>query len=167
MIGSIRSFLLKDDGEIPNNQLLPVIVYEGVFEDFSVVEETFNRHNWRGSWSGDIYDFHHYHSNVHEVLGVVSGSAVILLGGNAGEKLQISAGDVVLLPAGTGHKKLKSSADFTVIGAYPNGAVYNMNRRKPQDRIHALKEIKNVPIPELDPVFGEGGPLIDKWKSGA
>ncbi|RSK57599.1 cupin domain-containing protein [Bacillus canaveralius] len=160
----VRSFILKDDGEIPNNPELPVIVYEGIFRDNpNGIEATFNRHNWSGNWTGGVYDYHHYHSNTHEVLGVKTGKATILVGGDQGERLELNAGDVVVLPAGTGHKKIESSDDFEVVGAYPAGAGYNLRQRDPGLRAQSLAEIRNVPVPETDPVYGDSGPLLEKW----
>ncbi|WP_053368491.1 cupin domain-containing protein [Bacillus sp. FJAT-27245] len=159
-----QSFFLKDDGQIPNNPDLPVIVYQGVFNDNpNGIEETFNRHKWTGSWSGGIFDYHHYHSNTHEVLGVKSGQATVLLGGDAGERVDLKAGDVILLPAGTGHKLIEGSEDFEVVGAYPEGASPNMKEKDPAGRAQALQEIRNVPVPEKDPVYGDTGPLLRKW----
>ncbi|CEG29314.1 cupin domain-containing protein [Bacillus sp. B-jedd] len=164
MAANERSFFLKDDGQIPNNPELQVIIYEGVFTDNpNGIEETFNRNKWTGSWSGGIFDFHHYHSNAHEVLGVKSGNATVLLGGDTGERVNVSAGDVILLPAGTGHKLIEASEDFEVIGAYPEGMSPNMKERDPAGRAQALQEIRNVPLPETDPVYGETGPLQSKW----
>ncbi|RFU67320.1 hypothetical protein D0469_15630 [Peribacillus saganii] len=162
----VRSFFLNDDGEIPNNEHFPVIVYEGIFSDNpNEIEAAFNRHNWLGSWTGDIYDFHHYHSNAHEVLGVKSGHAIVLFGGDEGETLELKAGDVIVLPAGTGHMKIGSNPDFEVVGAYPEGRSPNLIKRDPGARAQALPEIKNVPVPNTDPVYGESGPLIQKWKN--
>jgi len=156
--------MFRDDGEIPNNPELPVIVYEQIFKDNPEdIESTFNRHEWTGSWSGGVYDYHHYHSNTHEVLGVKNGEATILVGGEEGERLQVKMGDVIVLPVGTGHKKIESSDDFQVVGAYPNGTNPNLRRRDIKSRTQDLAEIKNVPIPNTDPVFGDTGPLLDKW----
>jgi uncharacterized protein YjlB len=160
----VHSFYLKDDGQIPNNPDLPVIVYQGIFNDNpNGIEETFNRHGWTGSWTGDVYDYHHYHSNSHEVLGVKSGEATILLGGDSGERVELKEGDVVVLPAGTGHKKIESSPDFAVVGAYPNGSSYNLREKDPGLRTQAVQEIRNVPVPQKDPVYGDEGPLLHKW----
>jgi len=163
MEGQVQSFFLKDRGDIPNNQDLPVIYYQGVFNDGLDLESSFARHNWTNSWTGDIFDFHHYHSNSHEVLGVKSGKATVLLGGDDGERLELDAGDVVVLPAGTGHMKLESTDDFEVVGAYPGGKSHNLRKRDPQERAESLDEIRNVPIPDMDPVYGEDGPLLHKW----
>lgn len=163
MGAQVRSFFLNDAGDIPNNPDLPVIVYQGVFEDKLNIEAQFEKHNWTGTWTGDVYDYHHYHTNTHEVLGVKNGRATLLVGGDEGERLELKAGDVVVLPVGTGHKKLESSEDFSVIGAYPNGTTPNLKGKNPGARAQAIPQIKNVPVPETDPVYGESGPLLEKW----
>ncbi|MDQ0246983.1 uncharacterized protein YjlB [Bacillus fengqiuensis] len=161
----VKSFFLKDDGEIPNNPEFPVIVYEGIFNhNPNEIEAVFNRHHWSGSWTGGVFDYHHYHSNAHEVLGVKSGNAIILVGGEEGKRIELKVGDVVVLPAGTGHKRVESSEDFEVVGAYPEGSRYNMRKRDPGIRAQALAEIRSVPVPETDPVYGEEGPLLQKWR---
>ncbi|MEH6988203.1 cupin domain-containing protein [Cytobacillus firmus] len=165
MKGGIQTILLDDDGQIPNNQDLPVIIYKAVFKEQPVqIEAAFNRHQWTGSWMDGVYDYHHYHSNTHEVLGVKAGQATVLIGGDQGERLDISQGDVILLPAGTGHKKIESSPDFEVVGAYPGGTSPNMKKKDPSDRVQALAEINNVPVPQMDPVYGEEGPMLAEWR---
>ncbi|MBO2944612.1 cupin domain-containing protein [Paenibacillus sp. F411] len=160
----IQSFYVHDDGEVPNHPELPVMVYKGVFQDGALsMEAAFKRHGWSGSWSGGIYEEHHYHSNTHEVLGVKAGSATVLVGGDAGQRLELLEGDVLVIPAGVAHKKLESSFDFEVTGAYPNGASPNLRKRDPAQRAQSISEIQNVPIPDQDPVFGEEGPLLHKW----
>ena len=159
----VRSIFLNDAGDIPNNPDLPVIVYQGVLEDNLNIEAQFEQHNWTGTWTGDVYGYHHYHTNTHEVLGVKSGKATVLLGGDGGERLAIKAGDVVVLPAGTGHKKIDSTEDFTVVGAYPNGTAPDLKKKDPGVRAQVLSQIKNVPVPGTDPVYGERGPLLEKW----
>jgi hypothetical protein len=52
-----------------------------------------------------IYSFHHLHSTAHEVLGIVAGSAAVILGGPGGRRFDVRRGDVLVLPAG----KMRSS----------------------------------------------------------
>lgn len=165
---NIFSFQFKDDGEIPNNAKLPVIVYAGIFMDNpDGIEPVFNRHGWTNSWTNGVFDYHHYHTNTHEVLGVKSGTAVVLIGGERGERLDLKIGDVIVLPAGTGHKRLSQSPDFSVVGAYPDGKSPNLKKRDSSGRTRSLNEIRNVPVPETDPVFGSEGPLLQQWKAAA
>lgn len=158
-------FDFQDDGTIPNNPSLSVILYKGVFKNTPErIEKTFNNNGWTNSWTGGVFDYHHYHSNTHEVLGVRSGSATLQLGGEQGQAVEVSAGDVALLPAGTGHKKLESSRDFRIVGAYPGGIQQNLKTGKPGERPYVLEDIQNAPLPKTDPVFGDKGPAIEKWK---
>lgn len=160
----ISTLLLKDDGVIPNNPKLPVVVYIGAMkENPGDTESVFNGNNWRNSWVNGVFGYHHYHSNTHEVLGVISGSAVLQLGGDNGEKLGVKSGDVLVLPAGTGHKRLASSVDFSVAGAYPEGMSYNLQTGKAGERPRVLEEIAGVPLPGTDPLFGAEGPLLKIW----
>jgi uncharacterized protein YjlB len=161
----IKFFYLHDDGMIPNNKALPVLLYPGVLRGREEqTERVFNRHSWLNSWVNGVFAYHHYHSNSHEVLGVMSGSAALQIGGEQGEEINVVAGDVIVLPAGTGHKRLASSADFKVAGAYPNGMDYNLKTGKDGERPGVLEDIRNVPIPDKDPVYGVTGPLIELWK---
>lgn len=163
-MATAQYFHFEDDGAIPNNPILNVVFYpEAFIEDIDRMEEVFNRNNWLNSWKGGIYDFHHYHSNTHEVIGVCAGSATLQLGGEQGEQIKVKAGDVAVLPAGTGHKKIGASDDFQVIGAYPDGVSYNLKTGEPGERPYVLEDIQNVPMPRTDPVYGKTGPLLETW----
>lgn len=165
MDSTVMTYRFEDDGIIPNNPHLPLLLYLGAAKDKpSQIEALFNSHNWRNSWTNGVYDFHHYHSNSHEVLGVKSGSATIQAGGEQGKAIKLHAGDIILLPAGTGHKRLSASPDFQIVGAYPDGMDYNLRRGKEGERPLALEEIRQVPIPDTDPVYGFDGPLLNLWK---
>jgi uncharacterized protein YjlB len=63
------------------------------------------------------------HPSFAELLhrGVVSGSAVVVLGGPQGRAFEVSAGDVLVLPAGTGQRRASASRGFTVVDAYSAG----------------------------------------------
>jgi uncharacterized protein YjlB len=160
-----------DDGEIPNNPVLPVLIYSQAVElhgDPAVaLEHLFSSNQWPPDWRNGIYDYHHYHSTAHEALGIAKGEVKLRLGGEKGRDFELRAGDVVVLPAGTGHKCLSASDDLLVIGAYPPGQDYDELRGAPSDRPKALERIKRVPLPECDPVYGADGPLLALWGSGA
>ncbi|KMY43359.1 hypothetical protein AC622_03060 [Bacillus sp. FJAT-27916] len=158
----IQYLFFQDDGFIPNNPELPAAVYKKALEP-GMIEDIFRRHQWSNSWTNGVLQEHHYHSNTHEVLGVAKGHARLMLGGAEGQMIDVECGDVLVLPAGTGHKCIEAHEGFTVIGAYPNGMDYNMKYGKPDERPAILEEIKQVPFPEADPVFGEDGPLLKKW----
>ena len=160
--------ILKDDGQFPNNERLPLILYRNAINSAdqnsaSIIEKLFNKNQWVASWRNGIYNIHHYHSTAHEVLGIYSGSAKVQLGGEKGVVLTINRGDVVIIPAGVSHKNLGSSSDFRVVGGYPIGQDWDMNYGKPGERPQADKNIAAVPLPKADPVYGPKGPLMENW----
>src|SRR5262245_39493787 len=133
----IRVHQLSDDGVIPNNPKLPLLIYEGaVRTDRSTGfwEETLKKNHWGGCWLDGIYPYHHYHSTAHELLIVIRGSAQVHLGGERGIVTIVNPGDAVLIPAGVGHKNLGCSDDFEVMGAYPEGQTWDLCRGKPDER---------------------------------
>lgn len=163
----MHTYLFNDDGRIPNNPDFPLLVYPGTLEDkhrsASGCRSLFTENGWTGNWVNGVYEYHHYHSTAHEVLGVISGQASILFGGPQGETLAVEAGDVVVVPAGVGHCNQGSSGDFRVVGGYAGGRQWDMNTGKEGERPQVLHNIKNVPIPDTDPVHGPSGPLLEIW----
>jgi uncharacterized protein YjlB len=161
--------MFRDDGVIPNNPKLPFIHYLGVValpergDPAAVFEELFERNGWGNSWRNGIYDYVHYHSGTHEVLGIARGHARVRFGGNSGKVVDLRAGDVVVLPAGTGHQSLDASKDLLVIGAYPPNGKYDECRGSRQEHERALESIPKVHLPAKDPVYGADGPLMDAW----
>lgn len=158
--------LLRDDGRIPNNPRLPLIVYPQALAGGDLRSEFMWRlgeNGWGGAWMGGVFSYDHYHSTAHEVLCVVGGEARLALGGESGISVRVSAGDAVVIPAGVGHRDAGSSGDFAVIGAYPEGQSWDLLTGKPEERPRALKNIRSVPLPAADPVFGEDGPLLGPW----
>ncbi len=83
----------KDDGRIPNNPKLPLLVYTGalyVSDGLPSECEVFSGENgWGGAWRGRVFTYHHYHSSVHEVLGIVRGTAHLALDGESGAALEL------------------------------------------------------------------------------
>ncbi|WP_348634504.1 cupin domain-containing protein [Staphylococcus sp. GDY8P59P] len=106
---------------------------------------------------------HHYHSNTHEVLIVVSGNAIVQLGGEFGPHVDIQQGDVIIIPAGYGHKRVHSYHNFAVIGAYPNGQDYDFCTGNPDEWPQNIENIKNASLPDTDPIYGKDGPLFKYW----
>ncbi|WP_080873490.1 cupin domain-containing protein [Oceanobacillus timonensis] len=161
----IKFLHFKDDGAIPNNPSYPLLLYKDVITSGDDAKAVLTENNWLGAWRGSVAPFHHYHSNSHEVLIVVSGSAQLHLGGEQGNQVQAEQGDTVILPAGVGHKLLDGSTDFAVIGAYPNGKRYDFCYGKAEERPANVTNIKNVPLPDTDPLFGKNGPLFSYWRN--
>src|SRR5918993_3475826 len=119
----VREYLFEDDGRIPNNPTLPLLLYSQVLDsseqDSSRCKELLAGNRWGGAWVNGVFSYHHYHSNAHEVLCVMSGEASVALGGPEGTTVEVKAGDVVVIPAGVGHCDAGSSSDFAVLGAHP------------------------------------------------
>ncbi len=130
----------------------------------AVFEDLFEANGWKDSWRNGIYDFLHYHSSTHEVLGVARGHAQVRFGGDGGKIVQLRAGDVVILPAGTGHQRISASRDLLVVGAYPPSGTYDECQGSGEEHARALESIPRVPLPDQDPVYGPHGPLFDSWK---
>jgi uncharacterized protein YjlB len=167
--GHIATHIFEDDGRFPNNPNLPVLVYKGALhlhpgDEIDTILELFKKNNWENSWKDSVFDYDHYHSTTHEVLGVFCGTADITLGGPEGTCVELVRGDVVIIPAGVAHKNLKCSHDFLCVGAYPEGRSYDMKNGNEEDREKIIREIASVPIPSTDPVFGSEGPLLEYWK---
>src|SRR5215472_9033207 len=121
----IEEHRFTDDGHVPNNAALPVIVYRAALETgpgaAAACERLFARNDWGASWVNGIYAHHHYHSTAREVLGITARSVRVRLGGENGNLVELGAGDVVVIPAGVAHKNEGASPDLTVVGAYPGG----------------------------------------------
>jgi uncharacterized protein YjlB len=155
----------QDDGVIPNN-ILPLLIYRKAIDapvNADKLDQQLAGNNWTNSWRDGIYPFHHYHSNTHEVLIVIEGSAALQLGGPKGEKLEVQPGDVLIIPAGVGHKCVSHSNDFLVLGAYPDGLEPDLQREDEQIRIKAKENIGNVPLPLTDPLSGASAGLVLIW----
>ena len=161
-----KTFVFKDDGKIPNNRL-QLLIYKNAFdtageEAAEWLERTFAENNWKNSWRNGVFNYHHYHSNTHEVLGVYKGKALLQLGGEQGEKLEVSAGDVIVIPAGVAHKNLEDE-NFGVVGAYPDGRDHDLNIGKENERPRADENIAAVPMPDADPIQGKEKGLRQIW----
>ncbi len=160
--------VIKDDGTYPNNERLPLLAYKDALKLPSenpapIIERIFEKNKWNGSWRNGIYGFHHYHSTAHEVLGVCSGNAKAQFGGEKGITITVSCGDLVVIPAGVSHKNLGATLDFLVVGAYPRGQHPDMCYGKSGERPETDQNINHVSLPELDPVYGSKGPIVDHW----
>lgn len=158
---------LKDDGTFPNNPDLPLLVYRSILPEGTTTDEIeglIRSHGWGNDWRNGIFSYHYYHSTAHELLLVYAGVAEVQLGGPKGILQKIHPGDAILLPAGTAHKKLRGSADFACIGAYPPGQIFDMNYGKTDERPRADENIRQVALPDTDPVYGEKGPLLKHWR---
>ena len=175
-------FRFRDDGFVPNHPWWPLIIYRGTvrlpeeFDPAAVFEQLFAGHGWGRSWRNGVYEYVHYHSRIHEVLGVARGRGTVRFGGDDGRKIELKAGDVAILPAGTGHQALAASEDFLVVGAYPpkrklrpvpparrsrEGDRDDSKRRPSADRPGVRRQ--RSPDPQLEnPTLRPGGTVLSR-----
>ena len=164
-----EAFRLADDGRTPNHPHWPLLIYRQVmsledgFDPAAQFEVLFDFNRWRDNWRDSMYKFNHFHTQTHEVLGLARGRLLALFGGAQGKEIELTAGDVVVIPAGVGHKCLNASRGLTIVGAYPPDGEYNEPRPGEIAHDKALDQIRQVPRPVTDPVYGAGGPLFAAW----
>lgn len=159
----IITYYFENDGDIPNN-ILPVVIYKNALHYMpdKNFESTFLQNGWANNWHDIILTEDHFHSNTHEVLGLKSGQARLMLGGRKGKMVNVETGDVIILPAGVGHYSVDNSMDYQFVGGYPNGADWNLRfSLKKENSQTILAEIASIPLPAKDPIFGDDGPLFE------
>lgn len=161
---SLFQLRFADDGTIPNSPL-PVLVrrHAVVAGDAGRLLTQFAANGWSNGWQAGIFDYHHFHSTAHEVLGIVSGSVRLRLGGPQGDIVDLEPGDVVVIPAGVGHRNEGCSDDLLVAGAYADGRDYDICTGTPEQHQQVRAAIREVPVPSTDPVDGDAGPLTRLW----
>jgi uncharacterized protein YjlB len=157
----VRKIYFAKAADVPNSKL-PVLLYRAVLAPHTAGKESkfrkrFRDARWTGIWTDTIYDYTHFHSNAHEVLGIAEGRVTLRLGGEDGSLFRLKAGDMLVLPAGVGHRRQGADDGLKVIGAYPHGqSHFDMKRRG--------RAIRRVSLPLTDPFYGEHGPLIKAWR---
>jgi len=159
--------LIKPDCYFPGNSRFPLLIYKNVSflsgQCPQVTQAWLKQNSWGYSWFDGVYDYHHYHSNTHETLVIVSGECHIQIGGDNGKSYTVHEGDVVIVPAGVAHKSVSASSNFRCIGAYPFEVGCDMNYGRREEYPVAVEQIKKVGLPEKDPIFGKNGLIFDYW----
>ena len=112
------TYISPTTGRIPNNPALPFMLYRGGIDltgspdPERVIEKTFAANGWGDMWRNGIYPYVHYHSMIHEAMGVARGRARCASAARTAGRSKSRAGDVVILPAGTGHQRITQSPEL-------------------------------------------------------
>lgn len=136
----VKTYILHNTKLIPNSPF-PLLHYPGLLADktnchATKVYDLFSSNGWDTQW---IYRYgptqtSHYHSQAHECMAVLSGTATIRFGAadlsddldastygqdheDGGVELRAQAGDVFVIPAGVSHKTHDTSppAEFKLL----------------------------------------------------
>ena len=155
-----RQIFFEKAEDVPNSNL-PVLIFRSVLaprarNKADGFRERFRKSQWTGLWTDTIFDYTHFHSNAHEVLGIAEGKVTVRLGGDSGRLFRVKAGDMLVLPAGVGHRRVGDDEGLKVIGAYPRGQSHFDMKRKGRTR-------PKVALPKTDPFYGEEGPVVAIW----
>lgn len=157
----------KPGERIPNNRL-PLLLHCNAIPGGGVeaVEACFRKNGWSNNWHiQGLFSYAHFHSTTHECLGCARGwiDLKLSIGPGGWTQLRVTAGDVILMPAGVSHQDVGHSDDNIVCGGYPGGQDWDSIRPEflSEDLYdQACKTIMSLPIPDRDPVSGEG---IQHW----
>jgi len=84
------------------------------------------------------------------------------LGGEQGQKVEVRAGDILIIPAGVGHKNLNSDG-LGIVGAYPDGREWDVNKGLPGERPQTDRNIAALPVPGTDPLWGKEKGVTKIW----
>ncbi len=158
----VRKIYFGKAADVPNSRL-PVLLYRAILpphtaDKAKIFREHFSEAGWKGIWTDTIYNYTHFHSNAHEVLGIAVGKVTLRLGGENGSLFRLKAGDMLVLPAGVGHRRVGGDEGLKAVGAYPRGqSHYDMKRQG--------RAIPRVTLPSTDPFCGTDGPLIEAWQT--
>jgi uncharacterized protein YjlB len=83
-------YRFKSYANIPNHPKWGLVIYRSPvrfpsgLDPAGVLEAVVAKNGWGDTWRNGIYDFVHYHSQIHEFLGVARGSAKVRFGGSRG-----------------------------------------------------------------------------------
>ena len=124
------ALMFEDDGSIPNNPRLPLLIYRnaidvsGTPDRESVIEAVFAEHGWGEMWRNGIHPYAHYHSSIHEVLGIARGRATVRFGGARGREIVLHwrlSARWPLRPLPRQQGRARRGADPYSAGAGPEG----------------------------------------------
>jgi uncharacterized protein YjlB len=173
----ISQHLIPAWKRIPNTSIQnkPLLIYHGVVSknsssaDSSVSASQLSTHLESvgavvPQWQYTMYRQTHFHSNCHELLGVIAGRAKLCFGGeeNPGRvEPVVEAGDLMIVPAGVAHRLLEdqSGGAFKMLGCYPPGKDWDMCYGAPGDE-GKIANISELAWFDKDPLYGKDGPAV-------
>jgi len=172
-----RYYIKQSTPHVPNSPHgFPVLIYRSALPTDTTptsVCEAIEPNNWLKGGVFKHYGAHHFHSVTHECYAVFKGHSTLLLGRGpldpADEDdlvVDLKEGDAIVLPAGVAHCSLESSDDYEYVGLYPKGSPHwdnNFCKAGEDETAQKAANARAVPIPDSDPVFGVGGPLVAIW----
>jgi uncharacterized protein YjlB len=153
-----KTYKLEATELIPNSPYL-LVHYPGFFPsedqavDAAAVYDVFARNGWETQW---IFRYgptqrSHYHSQTHECMAVLSGTATIRFGvsdmdegstyatrrGQGGLELHAKSGDVFVIPAGVSHKTYETSppADLELLTPGEGRGIAGIDIRQVLERV--------------------------------
>lgn len=65
---------------------------------------------------------------------------------------------------------VRSSDDYEYVGLYPQGSPHydnNFCKAGEEETREKAANTRKVPVPEWDPFFGVGGPLVEIWRKAS
>ena len=155
----------KPEGMIPNSRF-PLLIHRGGIPGggADAIKARFRANGWSNNWEyPGVYEYPHFHSTTHECLGCASGWMEFNLSVKGWTRLRIETGDVIVMPAGVSHEMVDHSDDILMVGGYDGGRDWDNIQEAyltPELFYQAAKRIMMLPIPDRDPVTGEG---IHQW----
>ena len=166
----VLKYQIPAHGLIPNTSIQnkPLLIYKSAFPSSTNASQIESHLSAVGvvapQWRYTMYNFDHFHSTSHEVLGIASGKAKLSFGhkenSNRVEEI-LQKGDVIVMPAGVSHRLLEDlEGGFSMVGSYPVGANWDMCYGKSGEE-KKVEGIRNLGWFKRDPVYGEEGPVLD------
>ncbi|EKV06175.1 hypothetical protein PDIG_79530 [Penicillium digitatum PHI26] len=117
-------------------------------------------------WRYSMYSQNHFHSTTQEMLGVVSGTARLCVGGEENPKRfepTVQRGDLIIMPTRVSHQLLEDlhgdQAEFEMVGAYPHGKQWDLCYGTPEEKVQAQR-IKDVVCFRQGPFYGADGSAL-------
>ncbi|CZT23541.1 uncharacterized protein RCC_09255 [Ramularia collo-cygni] len=155
-------------GSIPNTSIQhkPLLLYKSLFPDNTSASQIESHLSSIGvvqpQWRYTMYDFSHFHSTSHEVLGISHGRARLCFGHEDNPDRvveEVCKGDVIVIPAGVSHCLLEDlEGGFQMVGCYPKGYNWDVCEAGDDRKVQMIESLEWF---EKDPVYGNEGPVLE------